>query len=220
MSHPLLCQGPPHPPPCHFLPSWGCLVPIRPRGSTLPDAQRGPFCHWEHRGSGLSPWKAGPQRPWPRRRNVWLGSSPMSMALVLGIQRAARKRSLRGGARRPSLGCTPWSLLSGQPSLAPLCLAEPWHSTAARFHFMCGAGHGAWLSLECCRRPGCTPGPTQLCREHVPSCSSSAGRILAISHSAHSCLHAQSLLCQVPDVQSHALGQREVTSSVCHLLVP
>lgn len=200
-------------------------MPIRPRGSTLPDAQRGPFCHWEHRGSGLSPWKAGPQRPWPRRRNAWLGSSPMSMALVLRIQRAARKRSLRGGARQPSSGCTPWSLLSGQPSLAPLCLTGPWYSMAARFHFMCGA----WCSIaargtaelaECCRRPSCTPEPVQLCREHVPSCSSSAGRILATSHSAHSCLHAQSLLCQVPDVQSHALGQREVTSSVCHLPVP
>lgn len=32
---PPLCQGPPHPPPpCHFLPSWGCSVPIRPQEHT------------------------------------------------------------------------------------------------------------------------------------------------------------------------------------------
>lgn len=106
------------------LPSWGCLVPIRPRGSTLPDAQRGPFCHWEHRGSGLSPWKAGPQRPWPRRRNAWLGSSPMSMALVLRIQRAARKRSLRGGARQPSSGCHGLCSLAS-PLLHPCASLDP-----------------------------------------------------------------------------------------------
>lgn len=116
---PPLCQGPPRPPPCRFLPSWGCSVPIRPRRSTLPDAQRGPFCHREHRGSGLSPWKTGPQRPWPRRRNAWLGSSPMSMTLVLGIQRAARKRSLRGGERQTDSGCTLGSLLFDQPSPIP-----------------------------------------------------------------------------------------------------
>lgn len=91
---PPLCQSPPRPPPCCFLPSWGCSVPIRPCRSTLPDAQRGPFCHQEHRGSGLSPWKTRPQRPWPRQRNAWLHSSPMSMVLVLRIQRVVRKQSL------------------------------------------------------------------------------------------------------------------------------
>lgn len=99
---PPLCQGL-TPPPCCFLPSWGCSVPIRSCRSTLPDAQRGPFCYWERRGSGLSPWKMGPQRPWPRRRNAWLHSSPMSMALVLRIQRVVRKRSLRAGERRPGV---------------------------------------------------------------------------------------------------------------------
>lgn len=121
----LLCQGPPHPPLCCFLPSWGCSVPIRPCRSTLPDAQRRPFCHREHRGSGLSPWKTGPQRPWPRRRNVWLCSNPMSMALVLGIQRAVRKWSLWGHERQSGLGCTLGSLLLGQPSLAPWVLPAP-----------------------------------------------------------------------------------------------
>lgn len=151
MSHPPLCQGPPRPPPRHFLPSWGCSVPIRPRGSTLPDAQRGPFCHREHRGSGLSPWKAGPQRPWPRRRNAWLGSSPMSMALVLGIQRAARKRSLRGGESGRARGA-PWGLCSPAGPLprprALLCLAGLWRLIAARDRFVHGAGSSTAASLH------------------------------------------------------------------------
>lgn len=122
---PPLCQGPPHPP----LPATSCPAGAAQcqsgRRSTLPDAQRGPFCHREHRGSGLSPWKTGPQRLWPRQRNAWLRSSPMSMALVLRIQRVVRKRSLRGGERQPGLGCTLGSLLSGQPSPAPGVLPAP-----------------------------------------------------------------------------------------------
>lgn len=86
-------------------------------------------------------------------------------------------------------------------------------------------GHGApsqpperWTA---CVRPCVQPRLCHSTGEHAPSRSRSVGRLLAPGHHVHSsCLHAQSSLCQVPDVQSQALGQREVTSSVCHLLVP
>lgn len=85
----------------------------------------------------------------------------------------------------------------------------------------CG-GHGPAPGTLKCRESLCNQGCATLQRSRAaPSLNRSVQRLLAPSHHVHSsCLHAQSSLCQVPDVQSHALGQREVTSSVCHLLVP